>query len=145
RCPDLCDEAEKCRGGLCALQQSPKRSSGGLEAGRKVRRECKRKLLETFGFSRSLLQSSDAYGRGLGRRGWYVPQIAPSPLISTWISPAWHSRFSLYVQSVALHEATVDTAGARLSIGLAISTPVRSGDRFQRLWTTRLQVGDHAA
>jgi len=63
------------------------------------------------------------YGRGFDFRGEYVPQIAPCPVISTRISPAWHSMFSLCMQSVALHEATADGAEPRCSCGFAIYPP----------------------
>ena len=53
--------------------------------------------------------------------------MAPCPPISTRISPAWHSRFSLKVQSVAPHDATIDCVlhGARFDVrdGRALCAP----------------------
>ena len=46
--------------------------------------------------------------------------MAPLAPISTLISPAWHSRSSLWVQSVAEQDATAEGAAARFSWGLAI-------------------------
>jgi hypothetical protein len=61
-----------------------------------------------------------AYGLGFDDCGSYVPHTAPPAPTSTRISSAWHSLFSLWRQSVAAQDATVDACDLALSCGFAI-------------------------